>query len=159
MVIMFLKIVLGNFLWYRGLDDAAIYGALPMCLALYMNHLIMVVPTSCPFYSWGNWGWEKHRRLSKATSLAGGGDGTGTWTVLFQSWCPEQPQMYISAYFFSNKPTTSSQASWKTRTPEILIPKRTMADDYTQLLPTSERPSLSMKLPSRTIWGHTIHGV
>ena len=21
-----------------------------MCLALYMNHLIMVVPSSCPFY-------------------------------------------------------------------------------------------------------------
>lgn len=67
---MFLKIVLGNFLWYRGLDDAAVYGALPMCLALYTNHLIMVVPSPCPFYSCGNWGWEKHRRLSKATSLA-----------------------------------------------------------------------------------------
>ena len=115
--------------------------------------------SSCPFYSCGNWGWERHRRLSKATSLAAGGDGTGTWTVLFQSRCPEQPQMCMSTYFFSNKPTPSSHASWKTRTPKIPIPKRTKADDHTRLLPASERPSLSMRLPSRNIWGCMIHGV
>lgn len=156
---MFLKIVLGNFLWYRGLDDAAVYGALPMCLALYTNHLIMVVPSPCPFYSCGNWGWEKHRRLSKATSLAdvemalGPGQSYSRADALNSLKCTYQHIFSLINLLLVHRHLG------RPGPPKTPIPKRTMADDYTQLLPASERPSLSMRLPSRTTWGLTIHEV